>query len=87
MSMFQVIETLRLSYLLVIYIIMFLQMFETLQARLAFAEEARKAAEQEKLEKEESGRVFLAEQEAIMEKIVQESKMLLQQADENSKVA
>ncbi|KAK3193861.1 hypothetical protein Dsin_025171 [Dipteronia sinensis] len=62
------------------------QMRVTLEARLATAEEARKAAEQEKLEKEESARSFLAEQEAIMEKVVQESKFLQQEADENSKL-
>ncbi|KAK2649232.1 hypothetical protein Ddye_016721 [Dipteronia dyeriana] len=62
------------------------QMRVTLEARLATAEEARKAAEQEKLEKEESARSFLAEQEAVMEKVVQESKCLQQEADENSKL-
>ncbi|KAI9180514.1 hypothetical protein LWI28_005557 [Acer negundo] len=62
------------------------QMRVTLEARLTTAEEARKAAEQEKLEKEESARSFLAEQKAIMEKVVQESKFLQQEADENSKL-
>ncbi|XWS46791.1 hypothetical protein CRYUN_Cryun14cG0098500 [Craigia yunnanensis] len=40
------------------------------------AEELLKTAEQEKLEKEESARNALAEQEAIMVKVVKESKIL-----------
>lgn len=62
-------------------------MRHTLEARVAAAEEVRKAAEQEKLEKEDSARNALAEQEAIMAKVVQESKLLQQEAEENSKVA
>jgi hypothetical protein len=62
-------------------------MHQNLEARLAIAEELRKAAEQERLEKEESARNAFAEQEAIMEKVIQESKMLEQEAEENSKVA
>lgn len=65
----------------------FLQMRHALEARLAAAEEDIKAAEQVKFEKEESARKALAEQEAIMEKVVQESMMLKQEAEENSKVA
>jgi hypothetical protein len=64
-----------------------LQMHQSLETRLATAEEMRKAAEQEMLEKEESARNALAEQEAIMEKVVQESKILKEEAEENSKVA
>lgn len=62
------------------------QMRVTLEARLAEAENARKAAEQEKLEKEESAHNLLAEQEALMEKLVQEAKFLQQEAEENSKL-
>lgn len=62
-------------------------MRETLEARVAAAEDMRKEAEEEKFEKEESARASLAEQEVIMEKVVQESKLLQQQAEENSKVA
>lgn len=62
-------------------------MSQTLEVRLAAAEELRKATEQEKLEKEESARKALAEQEAIMEKVVRESRRLQQEAEENSKVA
>lgn len=62
-------------------------MHQILEVRLATAEELRRAAEQERLEKEESVRNALAEQEAIMEKVIQESKMLEQEAEENSKVA
>jgi len=62
------------------------EMHQNLEARLAIAEELRKAAEQERLEKEESARNAFAEQEAIMEKVIQESKMLEQEAEENSKL-
>ena len=62
-----------------------MQMRQTLEARLAVAEESTKAAEQEKLEKEESARNAFAEQEAIMEKVVQESKLLEKEAEQNSK--
>ncbi|XP_059438564.1 uncharacterized protein LOC132171297 [Corylus avellana] len=62
------------------------EMHQILEARLAIAEELRKAAEQERLEKEESARNAFAEQEAIMEKVIQESKMLEQEAEENSKL-
>ncbi|KAL5796759.1 hypothetical protein ACOSQ2_001579 [Xanthoceras sorbifolium] len=62
------------------------EMRVTLEARLATAEEIRKAAEQEKINKEESARNFLAEQEAIMEMVVNESKFLQQEAEENSKL-
>ncbi|KAF3436327.1 hypothetical protein FNV43_RR23419 [Rhamnella rubrinervis] len=62
------------------------EMHQTLEARFAAAEEVRKAAEQEKLEKEDSARKALAEQEAIMEKVVQESKLLQQEAEENTKL-
>ncbi|KAF8394460.1 hypothetical protein HHK36_020668 [Tetracentron sinense] len=62
------------------------EMRQTLEGRLAAAEEERKAAEQEKLGKEESGLKALAEQELIMEKVVKESKKLQQAAEENSKL-
>lgn len=62
------------------------EMRHALEARLAAAEEDIKAAEQVKFEKEESARKALAEQEAIMEKVVQESMMLKQEAEENSKL-
>ncbi|BFG43197.1 hypothetical protein CerSpe_294710 [Prunus speciosa] len=62
------------------------EMRETLEERLDAATEARKVAEQEKLEKEESARTALAEQEAEMEKVVQASKVLQQEAEENSKL-
>lgn len=65
----------------------YMQIHHTLEARLAAAEEVRKAAELEKLEKEESAKNALAEQEAIMKKVVQESKLLQQEAEENAKVA
>ncbi|XP_024017349.1 uncharacterized protein LOC112090398 isoform X2 [Morus notabilis] len=62
------------------------EMRQTLEERLAAAEEMKKAAEQERLEKEELARSALAEQEAIMEKVVQESKLLEKEAEENSKL-
>ncbi|KHF99960.1 putative methyltransferase C20orf7, mitochondrial [Gossypium arboreum] len=61
-------------------------MRQTLEARQSAAQELMKAAEQEKLEKEESARNALAEQEAIMVKVVEESKILRQEAEENSKL-
>ncbi|KAE9618448.1 hypothetical protein Lalb_Chr02g0142861 [Lupinus albus] len=63
------------------------EMRQILEARLAAAEEMRKAAEHEKLEKEESARKALAEQEAMIEKVVQESVRLQKEAEENSQVA
>ncbi|KAB1997158.1 hypothetical protein ERO13_D12G005400v2 [Gossypium hirsutum] len=62
------------------------EMHQTLEARQAAAKELMKAAEQEKLEKEESALNALAEQEAIMLKVVQESETLQQEAEENSKL-
>ncbi|CAL5425282.1 unnamed protein product [Camellia sinensis] len=62
------------------------EMRQTLEERLDAAEKVRKAAEQEKMEKEDSARNALAEQELIMEKVVQESKVLKQEAEENSKL-
>ncbi|XVF21809.1 hypothetical protein REPUB_Repub12eG0122000 [Reevesia pubescens] len=62
------------------------EMRQTLEARQAAAEELMKTAEQEKLEKEESACNALAEQEAIMVKVVEESKILQQEAEENSKL-
>ena len=61
-------------------------MHQTLEERFDATEKERKAAEQEKMEKEESAKNALTEQELIMEKVVQESKMLKQEAEENSKV-
>ncbi|KAH1261526.1 hypothetical protein GmHk_02G004370 [Glycine max] len=57
-----------------------------LEVRLAAAEELRKAAEQLKLEKEESARKALVEQERLVEKVVHESQRLQQEAEENSKL-
>lgn len=65
----------------------YLQIHQTHEARLAAAEDLRKAAEHEKLDKEESARNLLAQQEEIMENVVQESRLIAQAAEENSKVA
>ncbi|XP_043722567.1 uncharacterized protein LOC122669781 isoform X2 [Telopea speciosissima] len=62
------------------------EMRQTLEIRLAAAEEEIKMAKQEKLEKEKLARVDLAEQELAMERVVEESKRLQQQAEENSKL-
>ncbi|XP_021747579.1 CAP-Gly domain-containing linker protein 1-like [Chenopodium quinoa] len=59
---------------------------ETLEARLAASEEERKAAETEMLEKQEIAKGALAEQELVMERVVQESKLLQQEAEENAKL-
>lgn len=64
----------------------FLQMRRNIEERLETAETERKVAEEEKMEKEASARNALAEQQLIMEKVVEESKILKQEAEENSKV-
>lgn len=66
--------------------IYFLQMSRNIEERLETAETERKVAEEEKMEKEASARNALAEQQLIMEKVVEESKILKQEAEENSKV-
>lgn len=62
------------------------EMRHTLKVRLATAENAIKSAEQEKLEKEKVACKALAEQELIMEKVVQESRILRKQAEDNEKL-
>ncbi|XP_052731389.1 uncharacterized protein LOC108326530 isoform X5 [Vigna angularis] len=62
------------------------EMRRVLEARLAAAEEFRKAAENEKLEKAESAQRALAEQEKLVEKVLHESERLKQEAEENSKL-
>lgn len=61
-------------------------MHQTLEVRLAAAENEIKSAEQEKIEKEKAAVKALADQELIMEKVVQESKILKQQAEDNAMV-
>ncbi|ANM59853.1 hypothetical protein AtNW77_Chr1g0002621 [Arabidopsis thaliana] len=62
------------------------EMRGSLEIRLAAALELKKTAEKEKKDKEDSALKALAEQEANMEKVVQESKLLQQEAEENSKL-
>ncbi|PIN03066.1 hypothetical protein CDL12_24422 [Handroanthus impetiginosus] len=62
------------------------EMRQTLEERLALAEDAIKSAEQEKIEKEKAAMKTLAEQELIMEKLMQEAKILKQQAEDNAKL-
>ncbi|KAK9151774.1 hypothetical protein Syun_010083 [Stephania yunnanensis] len=60
-------------------------MRQALEARLVAAKEIRKVVEQEKLDKEEYARRYFAEQQDLMKKVVQESKQLQLEAEENSK--
>ncbi|CAL0320580.1 unnamed protein product [Lupinus luteus] len=62
------------------------EMRQILEARLVAAEEMKKVAEHENLEKEKSARKALAEQEAMMEKVVEESVRLQKEVEENSKL-
>ncbi|KAJ6343556.1 hypothetical protein OIU76_005322 [Salix suchowensis] len=62
------------------------EMRQTLKSRLAAAEELMKIAKLEKLEKEEAAQNALVEQEIIMAKVVQESKTLQKEAEENAKL-
>lgn len=64
----------------------FLQMRQSLEVRLAAALNEIQCAELNKLEKGEVARKSFAEQELVMEKVVQESKRLRQQAEDNAKV-
>lgn len=62
------------------------EMRKNLEARLVIAEEERRKAEQEILVKEASARSALVAQELIMEKVVEESKLLQHEAEENAKL-
>lgn len=62
------------------------EMRQTLEVRMAAAEKEMKAAEQERLGKEEVARKALADQEIIMERVVQEANVLKQEAEENAKL-
>lgn len=62
------------------------EMRQTLEVRMAAAAKEIKAAEQERLEKKEVARKALADQEIIMEKVVQEANVLKQEAEENAKL-
>lgn len=57
-----------------------------LETRLAAAEKLRRDSEHEKHAKEGFARRALMEQEALMEKVVQESNKLQEEAQENNKV-
>ncbi|KAL3531366.1 hypothetical protein ACH5RR_010688 [Cinchona calisaya] len=59
---------------------------QSLEMRLAVAEKERKMAEEEKLEKEDVAWKALKDQEAAMEKVVQEANILKQEAEENAKL-
>ncbi|KAK6120091.1 hypothetical protein DH2020_046221 [Rehmannia glutinosa] len=62
------------------------EMHQTLGVRLAAAENEIKSAEHEQSEKEKAAMKAFADQELIMEKVVQESKVLKQQAEDNAKL-
>lgn len=62
------------------------EIHQTLEACLAIAKKEQSAAEQEKFEKEEAARKILKEQEVIMEELVQDSKRLQQDSEENAKL-
>ncbi|KAG8370711.1 hypothetical protein BUALT_Bualt13G0011700 [Buddleja alternifolia] len=62
------------------------EMRQTLEIRLATAEKEIKSAEQEKLVKERAAAKALVDQELLMEKVVQESNILKQQAEDNAKL-
>lgn len=61
-------------------------MRQSLQVRLAAAEDKIKEAERERLEKEKCALEELAKQQSIMEEVVQESNILRHQSAENAKV-
>lgn len=61
-------------------------MQETLELRLAEAQYVIRSAELEKVEKENAAMKALTEQQLIMEKLLEESKILNQQAEDNAKV-
>ncbi|KAL6527639.1 hypothetical protein OROMI_029450 [Orobanche minor] len=61
-------------------------MRRSLEVRLSAAENKLKFAEQEKVENEKAAMKALADHELVMEKVVQESKILRHQAEENSKL-
>ncbi|XP_011082547.2 uncharacterized protein LOC105165281 [Sesamum indicum] len=62
------------------------EMHQTLEERLAAAENEIKSMEQEKIEKDKAAMKSLAEQELIMEKVMQESEILKQQAEDNARL-
>lgn len=62
------------------------EMRQTLEVRMAAAAKEMKAAEQERVGKKEVARKALADQEIIMEKVVQEANVLKQEAEENAKL-
>lgn len=61
-------------------------MQQTLELRLTEAQNQIKSAELEKIEREKAAMKALADQKLIMEKVVQESKLLKKQAEDNAKV-
>lgn len=62
------------------------EMRQSLEVRLEDAEREIKAAEQERIDKEEFAHKSLAYENSIMEKVVQESKILEQEAEKNSEL-
>jgi len=61
-------------------------MHATIGARMTAVEAVLKVLQEENLAKEECARKALAEQEALMEKVLEESRILEREAKENAKV-
>ncbi|KAI3423213.1 CUE domain-containing protein [Psidium guajava] len=62
------------------------QMRQELEIRLSAAEDLKKVAEKEKLEKEATARRVLAEQQALLEKVFHQSKLLQEKEEQNNKL-
>ncbi|XP_048138932.1 uncharacterized protein LOC115730459 isoform X2 [Rhodamnia argentea] len=62
------------------------QMRQELEIRLSAAEDLKKVAEKEKLEKEATAGRALAEQQALLEKVLHESKLLHEEEEQNNKL-
>ena len=62
------------------------QIHQTLDERLVAAQQEIAAAEKEKIEKEAAARTLLDEQEKMMNSIVEESRKLQKEAEDNLKV-
>ncbi|KAF8006491.1 hypothetical protein BT93_K0708 [Corymbia citriodora subsp. variegata] len=62
------------------------QMHQELEIRLSAAENLKKVAEKEKLEKEAAAQCALAEQQTLLEKVFHESKLLQEEEEQNNKL-
>lgn len=62
------------------------QMRQELEIRLSAAEDVKKVAKKERLEKEAAAQHALAEQQALLEKVLHESKLLQEEEEQNNKL-